>query len=473
MRRHVRFAVAAVALVLFAGATPAVGVPSQVGQPEAAGEIDATDARATAPSGGTTVLGTQATTTDTPDVVVEGFDPAYDPGEVLDRVERLRGLSAVDTVTLHEYADRNLSPSDLRDRFGGIYPAGAAALQLYSNASAEQRAPLGYTVQRDDGVHVYLMNASDLRTYGIGQEVVLAHELTHALQFQQDLISPTRSHFRGEFARWTTDAQLVSLALVEGDAMWVTEQYLDRYAADSDYSVEGYNRTLSRAAWPHSVGGLPYYYGYEFYAATDASPEARSAAIRSPPNATAELLTSGDIAGRAPLPESPEVTDSERVTQYHTDTVGELVIRHALRVNGQSFASAAAAADGWENDRMYYYALSGTDERSESSADERSERTADETGQETRRLGGGGTTGVGTHWVSVWENESEAAEFASAWREMLTDLGATDTGGTLVVPASESAPAVVYVVERDGATVRVTAADSAASAREIADATEN
>ncbi|MFC4550753.1 MULTISPECIES: hypothetical protein [Halorussus] len=461
MRRHVRFAVAAVALVLLAGATPAAGAPP----------VGTSAEHANADSNGLAVPNAsldQVTTPDTTaesdgddgddegDIVTDGFDPEYDAEAVLDRVEELRGLSATDEITLHEYPDRNGSAGDVRDRFAAIRPAGARALQLYSNGSTDRRTPLGYTVRRGDGVHVYLMNDSDLAAHGVGQEVVLAHELTHALQFQHGLISPTRSQLRGEFSRWTTDARLVATSLVEGDAMWVTRQYHDRYATGNEYSVAEYNRTLSRAAWPHSVGGTPYYYGYRYYERTDAAPDARSAAIRDPPSASAGLLHPGaptDAGSAAGVPDAPP-TDIAGFERYHTDTVGELVVRHALRMNGRSFRTAAEAADGWAADRMYYY-------------------------RDGPRKA--------THWVTVWQNESEAAEFAAAWRGTLDSLGATESNGSragttdaageparnvLVVSASESAPAVAYVVEREGATVRVTAARSAEAARKIAAAAD-
>ena len=427
-----------------AGATPSTGDRTLgVGEPKIVGAADSSQGEATA-TRTTTTTTTDRTTNDrtTNDrtngtVVLDGIDPSYDTETVLTRVEELRDLSATDRIVLHEYDDEDGPEIDVRDQFGEIRPPGARALQLYSNASTERRLPLGYTVERGDGVHIYLMNESDLDAYEIDQEVVLAHEFVHALQFQHDLISPSREEFRDYFPRWTTDSQLVSTALVEGDAMWTTEQYLDRHT-DGSYAVADYNRTLAREAWPNSVGGTPYYYGYEYYRATGGSPAERTAAIRRPPNSTAELLHPGEPATRAALPDPPESSQEfDELTMYHRDTVGELVIRHALRLNGQSFDRAAAAADGWANDRMYYYTEEAT---------------------------------TATHWVSVWENSTEAAEFVAAWRAMLDARGAqVGENGTLVVPTGDDAPAVNYVVERDGATVRITAAPNAGLAERLAE----
>jgi hypothetical protein len=309
---------------------------------------------------------------------------------------------------------------------------------LYSNASTERRQPLGYAVERQAAVHIYLLNASDLRDYGVPQEVVLAHELVHALQFQHELLTPSRQQLRSQFSRWTTDSRLVTTALVEGDAMWVTEQYFARYApGEGNYTVSAYNRTLARAAWPHSLAGTPYYYGYEFYAQVGSSPEERSAAIENPLQSTAELLHPGESIERGTLPPPPEIPEDSDLTRYHADTLGELVVRHSLRINGLSFSRAAEVADGWTNDRMYYYAAAGA-------------------------------AGPATHWVTVWQDEREAREFATAWRSMLDAQGAREVGDALFVPASDHAPGIHYVVEREGDTVRITAARLADTTERLA-----
>lgn len=434
MRRHTGAVIAVVLLLVLGGATAVAANPSQVGGGQ-------TSVSQFAPTGaepfGQVSENESDANEDNASVRTEGFDPSYDPETVLARVEALRELRATEDVVLHEYDDENESAGDVPDQFGAIGPAGARALQLFSNGSTDRRLPLGYAVDRDDAVHVYLMDETDVRAYGLSQEVVLAHELTHALQFQHDLISPSRRALRDDFESWTTDAQLVVTSLVEGDAMWVTEEYRERYGGGENFSAAGYNRTLDRAAWTHSVAGLPYYYGYQFYAATDSDPSARSAILRNPPNATAPLLHPARPVPRRELPPEPDVDDAENLSRYHTDTVGEMVVRHALRVNGLSFPRAADAAEGWAGDRMYYYS---------------------------------GVATSATHWVTVWENENEARAFTDAWREMLAERGATEVDGTLVVPATEEASSVAYVVDREGATVRLTAAPTPELARRLADA---
>jgi hypothetical protein len=440
MARSARLALALAVVLALAGAVPAAGDRMGTGDAVSTPEAVPTEATVPAMETGWDARATPAETVRNDSVVIEtdGFTPDYDPQTVLSRVERLRGLSALQGITLHEYDEERGSKYDMRDEFGSIRPVGSQTLQLYSNASTERRQPLGYTVQRQAAVHIYLMNDSDLESYGVSQEVVLAHELVHALQFQHDLLTPSRQQFESEFQQWTTDSRLVTTALVEGDAMWVTEQYFARHG-EGNYSVEDYNRSLARAAWPHSVAGTPYYYGYEFYERSGSSPVERSSAIEAPPNSTAEILHPGERVERAPVPRPPDISESEKLTRYHSDTVGELVIRHSLRINDLSFARAAEVADGWSNGRMFYYAAAGA-------------------------------AGPATHWVTVWENESEAREFATAWRSMLEANGARAVGNTLSVPTSDHAPGIHYVVEREGETVRITAGERRATTERLAEA---
>jgi hypothetical protein len=440
MPHSTRFALALVVALVLAGAAPTAG-DRTANATDVAGTEGAVVDDPVADGNGADNQTTE--TNETVEIETEEFDPDYDPATVLTRVEELRGLRATQGITLHEYDAEEGPPYDVRDSFGAIRPVGAQTLQLYSNASTERRQPLGYTVQRQAAVHIYLLDEEALADHGVSQEAVLAHEFVHALQFQHDLITPSRRQFQSQFDRWTTDSRLVTTAIVEGDAMWVTEQYFDRYD-DSDYSVAEYNRTLARAAWPHSVAGTPYYYGYEFYELAGSTPADRSAAIEAPPNSTAELLHPGEEIARVELPEESDIPDEQNLTQYHTDTVGELVIRHALRMNDLSFARAADAAEGWADDRMYYYAAAGA-------------------------------TGPATHWVTAWESEAEAREFVAAWREMLAANGAraSSDSETLFVPASDEAPRMHYVIDRDGATVRITAAEIAGTAERLAAATSD
>ena len=410
MARVASLSLVVAAMVVFAGCF--VPVPATVGPATAAATPDAE-------------LEADATV----EIETKGFEPDYDPARVLDHVERLRGREAVGRIVIHEYDDRNESVPDVADSFGAIRPAGAKALQLYSNGTSRSKLPLGYTIQRGNVTHIHLMNASDLQAHGMAQDVVLAHEFTHAIQFQHGIITPTREEFREDFERWTTDAQLVSTALYEGDAMVVTAQYY-RETRGEPFDIERHNETLARAIWPYSLGGTPYYYGYRYHRALADSPAERTDLIGDPPASSRELLHPGageeaSMGAGERFDDSPPawLTGTDALHADHTDRIGELAIRHTFRVNGLSFDRAAAAAAGWTDDTMYYL----------------------RTGDDTRVV----------VWTTEWANDSEAREFQAAWRSLLESKNATVENGVTMVPASGHAPASSYITVRDGSTVRI------------------
>lgn len=358
-----------------------------------------------------------------------GFTPSYDPESVLRSVERLRGLEATGPIVVHEYGDTDERLLDVADEFGAIRPSGAKALQLYSNGSSDRTLPYGYTVPNDGKIHVHLMNETDLADYGLSQRVVLAHELTHALQFQHEIITPTREEFREHFGEWTTDARLVSTSMYEGDAMVVTAQYHER-TEGTEFDIERYNETLPHAAWPRSLGGTPYYYGHAYFASRDMTPEMRTEAIREPPPSSRGLLHADPAGapepsayGSADLPDPGWLSTDDSLSRLSTDRLGELAIRHTFRINGFAYPEAAAAAAGWTDGRMYYFRTDG------------------------------GTDAV--YWTTAWENDSEARAFATAWETLLERNGATTTDGVTVVPADDAAPEGYYVIRQEGSTVHV------------------
>ena len=387
---------------------------------------------------------------ETPPIEVKGFDPGYDPASILERVERLRGLEATGKVVIHEYGDRNGKIPDVDDSFGAIRPAGAKALRLYSNGTSRSKLSLGYTVQRGNVTHVHLMNASDLTSHGVPQDVVLAHEFAHVLQFQHGIITPSRGEFREDFEQWTTDAQLVSTALYEGDAMVVTTQYYEATRGEK-FDVERYNETLARSIWPYSLGGTPYYYGHRYHTALADSAAERTELIRHPPASSRELLHPAEVkpgANRSTAVSPPGwILRNGTLTVDHTDRIGELAIRHTFRINGVPFSRAAAAADGWIDDTMTYVGTKGA------------KGTKDTRGTKGARA---------IVWTTTWENRTEAREFREAWRALLDSKGAKSRGEAVVVPAGDAAPSGTYVITRSGDTVRIIWAHGEAVARSVA-----
>lgn len=350
-------------------------------------------------------------------------DLPYSATEVLCRVERLRALNATDDVRLIvEPAPRWLGRNQTRtfpDEYGDIRADGALALQLDSEVETEKVASpgLAHDLNPKTGVTVRLWRAEDLeRFYGEDQQVVLAHELVHVLQFQHEVFG------FGELD--TTDELLTHLALTEGDAVLTHEEYRERYGrGDGGFSSDEYNRTVERPRWMFALQNQAYYHGYRYYDTLNLSGEERTRRLEDPLNTTSAILHPGS-GPRDPVGTivNPEIEGFEA---YESDRPGELSIRVALRANGIPVEEARSAGTGWRNGWMTYYRNASDDDRTL------------------------------VYWRTTWANESEAAEFARTWRAMLEKLGATERNGTYHVPEGTHDNPNLVVIDREGSTVDV------------------
>lgn len=362
------------------------------------------------------------TTTEKPRLDVR-FDPPYNASLVLDRVERIRGFNATERIVVQEYPRRPTIPVDPPDRFLGIRPAGALTLGLASSGTVQPSQPLGYTLREEGVVHVYVMSRGGLDRHNASQELVLAHELTHALQYQQGLVTNSRDVFRTKFPNWTTDTRLTALAIIEGDAVMTAATYRQLYLPNT--SLLDLQRTVPpRAGWQTAFRTAPYVAGPAYYEAIGADPATRTTILRDPPNDTRELLHPTEPHREGTLPSEP--TTVGRFERVATDSVGELAIKQALLVNGLDPDPARVAAKGWLDGRMSYY-------------------------------GDGEDTVV--RWTTVWANATEADEFVGAYTNLFERRDGTWRDSVLVTPATNTTPRTAIAIERIGNRVVVVAAD--------------
>lgn len=329
----------------------------------------------------------------------------YDGPRVLDRIERLRGLNATGTIRVSEVTMDASGERDLSDRTLRIRPSGAVALGLKTNATVRSGGVLGVTYA---GPRIVLRENVSIYP----QEVVFAHELTHALQYQHDFTAIRA----GTSGLLDTDRTLAVRGVIEGDAQLTALHYRNHYLPNASRPVLDLG-AVTRERWQAAFSSAYYHYGYEYVRATTNTTEGRNAALRAPPNTTRALLHPGVNDTTPTLADPPRASG---LTAVEYDTVGELGIRLALRANGVSKADAASAAFGWRNDRMTYYTDAGA-----------------------------------VHWRSAWQNESEAAAFVDAWRDMLDARNATENDGLLVVPATDTTPRFFTAIETDGTRVTV------------------
>jgi len=268
-------------------------------------------------------------------------------------------------------------------------------------------------------------------------ELVLAHELTHALQDQYYGLDFGRNNL-GE-----DDAQLARHAVYEGDATLagfaaVLGNLTPGAAVSLAHKLESVPAAMARAypdipAAVRETVVFQYVAGVNFitWAYQRAGWEGVNALLAHPPTSTEQVLHPDKYFTHAEYPLSVHVAGLSPYVQEgwqvaENATVGEFMIR----VLGEQFlpeARARSVAAGWDGDRLV--ALTHGDD-------------------------------IALAWMTAWDNEKEAAEFFEGYAAI---LAAKHPGGA-PAPAAASAPdsdavviastgAAPYRLERRGAMV--------------------
>jgi hypothetical protein len=257
----------------------------------------------------------------------------------------------------------------------------------------------------------------------------LAHELVHALQDQQFGLNRTAE---------TQDTQLATNGVVEGEANYIQQIYQQRCASGWDCIAMpesnggGGGGSSSRNAGVFTVILQPYVSGPQFVNAVygeggwDAVDELHSEF----PASSEQVIH----PRRYPDEEPVEVTVTDRSnTEWDrfdhdpvADTVGEASIFATMYHNDQTdadrYSYQSTPSEGWAGDTVVPY---------------------------HNESGAGGYV-----WVTQWDSEADAEEFADAYRGALTEEhDATRDGTVYVVPGGPFADA--FRVTREGDTVRI------------------
>jgi hypothetical protein len=173
-------------------------------------------------------------------------------------------------------------------------------------------------------------------------DYVLVHELTHALQDQRFGLGPLLSQ--------SGDAGMASVALVEGDAKVIADEFLSslppRQVDDIQDAGLRSNDQLFRSTYYLSAASFPYVAGSGFvhYVLTHGGTPRLNDALRDPPTSTAQLLHPDRfIAGDRPMPVTPPAAQGPVVDD---GVLGEFDL--ALLLEPTSGASNASdAVNGW------------------------------------------------------------------------------------------------------------------------------
>lgn len=264
----------------------------------------------------------------------------------------------------------------------GFLPEGYPLRQAYIDLMGEQIAAF-----YDQHAHKLFM-FEDATLDNQQNRIVLAHELTHALQDQHFSLKKLPLEIKTN-----DDRAMAASALVEGDATLVmTEYMLHNFSLQSlkdSVATSLAQDTVQLQKAPRFLRELlvfPYLRGQEFCTALFASGgyEAISEAYANPPTSSAQILDPAKYNGDV---EPVKIDWADTTLNGSKPTVDNVVGEFALRLLIAEWAPQLPAdqvASGWRGDRYLSYRM-----------------------------------GEAVVWQSVWENEQEAVEFANAQRAVL------------------------------------------------------
>jgi len=266
----------------------------------------------------------------------------------------------------------------------GLLPAGFPLREKYIDLLGEQIA--AFYDQHTHKLYMY----EDASLDNAQNRVVLAHELTHALQDQHFGLKALPLEIKTN-----DDRAAAASALVEGDATLVMSEYMLKNMSRQmvkDSVVSSFTQNMKQLEtaprYLREMLVFPYLRGQEFCASLFGAGDyaAVSRAYADPPSSTSQILHPQKYLAD-PREEPIAIVWPDTLVQGEKpiadNCVGEMGIR-ILFTEWLDAATAERAAAGWRGDRYLYFA--------------------------------GGQALV---WKTVWSSAGEAAEFFAAEQQLL------------------------------------------------------
>lgn len=378
-----------------------------------AGTAAPADKRTTDSSGTTSAETTEAPAETTEaavedgDIAVRGGSLPVEHDRIFDRTGRLLGANVTPPSVIVVR-----SPEEIREGSGGganpTADSGSRSFVAVMGIGQERANDDGSDESGDDGsddgensvsVAAYVPSAYSVfvneRMTESGRERALertlAHEFVHVAQFQQNAFRRTQGalDLRRSYSR---DRYLAYVSVIEGSAVFVADEYDQRY-------LDGEQATVaSPARYRSSSSGVQYaisryYFGHRYLQHRFGSSAELSAVYDDPPRTTEQLLHNDTNGSEEPRRLSVRTDLGGNWTAGRTNANGELFTRIALGAQLNE-SRAAAGADGWGADRLVPVV-----------ADERS-----------------------YVWATRWDSSAEADEFEAALREYLDSRANASAG---------------------------------------------
>ncbi|NUB90530.1 hypothetical protein HT576_05720 [Haloterrigena sp. SYSU A121-1] len=377
------------------------------------------------------------------------------------RVEKIRGLTfendvPVEVISREEFRSRDgafVDSNESQQRARNVTYEALFMVDAETDATTELRAIYGGSVEgyyepSTDRI-VIVSNTPDRLEL---DEIVLGHELTHALQDQQFDLS--------NYERATIDREAAENGLIEGDAISVEAEYERRCGTDWECLPDDDSGGETPSNWgiylslyqPYSDG--PAYVDHlresgDGWSAVDdryADPPASSSTVIHREDRDPVDVSVADRSNESwqPLEVGGEVAretvgEGTMVAMFadgaFEPTRSSVLSREAvLGDDATTFDYNQSYTDGWAGDELVAYA------------------------------GGNASEETGYVWETEWRSADDAAEFAGAYVELLEINGADaveERRNTYAIDDEEYPGA--YYLERDGETVRIVHAPSVAA----------
>ena len=266
----------------------------------------------------------------------------------------------------------------------GVIPPGTDLMKLWLSLYDEQVG--AFYVPEERALYTF----KDMSLSGGLDRMILAHELTHALQDQNYDLTKLPLH-----QKENDDLALATSALLEGDATILMTEFYGRHAAQGSMlgdllamlTGQKTEKLQAAPAFIREMLVFPYQTGQQFALALSlrGGNEELNRALANPPISTEQILHPEKYYGERDEPVAVSGADLRAPgwRRIGSNVLGEFGIRGMLQAQLRP-AEAQAAAAGWGGDRYQVY-----------------------------ERGAGGPLGL--YWRTVWDTEQDAAEFVEAF----------------------------------------------------------
>lgn len=287
-----------------------------------------------------------AESADTTESALETQTPTTGPSAL--PVNESRIFDRVSALTATSFSRPSIRTVDASDAATSYFDRPDPFYRLLLGIEEGERdPPLAYYTPGANRVTVVLHDGIPAdETSEAGLAVVLAHEYGHAVQANDPQVRSALDGPQGT----STDAIRTYWALVEGGAVFVSEEYADRYRPGVNATGELAREYRNGSATTRYIRG-PYWFGGRYFDRRLDSAANLTDVYRRPPNTTEQVIHNYAPENEPPAELDVTVEETDNVSAGGEDTAGELFVRDLLGSRLPESRAATAAA-GWGNDRV-------------------------------------------------------------------------------------------------------------------------